>query len=153
MSGGPDPYQPPVRGNNHREALFGDNPDPAAVAAVNAQVSAADPAVLRASYRAFCQADVRQAFELLMDVPVSILTGSKDTVTPPTRSRAMTIPLTKARFATLRGAGHELPYEAPARIVDELRWVLITARDLMRARASRRIGENGRAQSPPSESP
>ena len=153
MSGGPDPYQPPVRGNNHREALFGDNPDPAAVAAVNEQVSGTDPAVLRASYRVFCQADVRQAFELLMDVPVSILTGSKDTVTPPTRSRAMTIPLTKARFATLRGAGHELPYEAPARIVDELRWVLITARDLMRARASRRIGENGRAQSPPSESP
>ncbi len=109
MSGGPDPYQPPVRGNNHREALFGDNPDPAAVAAVNAQVSAADPAVLRASYRAFCQADVRQAFELLMDVPVSILTGAKDTVTPPTRSRAMTIPLTKARFATLRGRGTSCP--------------------------------------------
>ena len=148
MGGGPDPYDPPVRGNNHRAILFGDDPDPAAVAVVNEQVSATDPAVLRASYRAFCQADVRKAFELLMDVPVSILTGAKDTMTPPTRARAMTIPLTKARFAALRGMGHALPYESPERIVDELRWVLMTARDLMQARAARRSAPHEGPQSP-----
>ena len=152
VGGGPDPYEPPVRGNNHRKTLFGDNPDPAAVGAVKEQLSAAEPPVLRAAYRAFCQADVRRSFELLTEVPVSILAGAKDRVTPPARSLAMTITLNRARFASLKGVGHELSYEAPERIVDELRWVLITARDVMRARASQRIGENGRAQSPPSES-
>ena len=148
MGGAPDPYQPPVRGNNHRQMLFGDNPDSAAVSAVNEQMSATDPAVLRASYRAFCQADVRKGFELLIDVPVSILTGAKDTVTPPTRARAMTIPLTKARFAALKGMGHELPYESPERIVAELRWTLTTVRDLMHARATRLSAPDQGSQSP-----
>jgi pimeloyl-ACP methyl ester carboxylesterase len=134
---GADGDDTPLRGGNVRDVLFGRDPDPDAVAAVREQISATDPAVLRAAYRAFGGADVRKSFELFMQLPVSILVGAQDRVTPPTRSRAMTITLTQARYAAVAGAGHELPYEAPERIIAEVRWVLESLRATMRVRAQR----------------
>lgn len=148
---GPDPYEVPLRASNVHD-LFGDDPEPSAVEAVREQLAGTDAAVLRAAYRAFCQADVRRAFELLAVLPVSILGGAKDRVTPSTRSRAMTITLTEARFTALSGVGHALPYEAPDRIVDELRWVLETLRENMRSRASQRAASPGAPQSRSGES-
>lgn len=131
-----DADEAPVVSGNLREALFGDEPDPGAVAAVRDQSQATDPAVLRAAYRAFTGADVRKSFELLRRLPVSILVGAQDKVTPPTRSRAMTITLDRARYAAVPGAGHELPYEAPDRIVAEVQWVLESLRAMMRRRTA-----------------
>src|SRR5690606_9608125 len=85
-AGGRDLEELVVRGRNQRELLFGEAPDPAAVAAVREQFSATDPAVLRASYRAFCSADVRRGLEVLVRLPVSIMVGGHDVVTPPARS-------------------------------------------------------------------
>lgn len=137
----------PHPGHRRWEVLFGDDPDAEALEAVRAQAATVDPAMMRAAYRAFCQADVRGAFEVLARVPVSILVGAADQVTPPTRSRAMTLTLHDARFVSVPGAGHLLPYEAPGRIVDEVRWVLLAARDRAREKAA------ARSQAPPTSGP
>ena len=146
---GRDPYEPPVRSNNHREVLFGQTPDPADVVAVREQFEATDVAVLRASYRAFALADVRRGLEALNRLPVSILVGAHDMVTPTTRSRAMTMTLAKAHYVTVREASHMLPYEAPDRIITELRWVLEGLRAMMRAASADRRKAN--PQAAPSE--
>jgi pimeloyl-ACP methyl ester carboxylesterase len=145
---GRDFEEPLVRGGNHRAVLFGDSPDPAALAAVREQFKATDPAVLRASYRAFCRADVRRGLEILVRLPVSIVVGAQDVVTPPARSRAMTMTLTQARYVTVREAAHQIPYEAPDRIVGELRHVVSTLSARIRAAAAARRG--GGPEAPPS---
>jgi pimeloyl-ACP methyl ester carboxylesterase len=117
--------------------LFGAEPDPTAVAAVREQFKTTDPAILRASYRAFTQADVRPGLDALVRLPVSIMVGRQDVVTPPARSRAMTMTLTRARYVAIREAGHLLPYEAPHRIIDELRAVVSAVGDRLRTVAAR----------------
>lgn len=122
-----------LRTGSHRGVFFGEGPDPRAVAAVRNQLEAVDPAVLRASYRAFCRADVRGGLDALAQLPVSIVVGAHDNVAPPARSRALTMSLTQARYVTVRGAGHMLPYEAPDRIIAEVLWVVSVARSRIRA--------------------
>lgn len=137
LAGAGSGEEAPVRAGNLREVLFGEVAEPEAVAAVQAAFKGTDPAVLRAAYRAFCSADVRSGLEPLMRLPVSIMVGGHDRVTPPARSRAMTMTLTQARYVSLRSAGHLLPYEAPDRIIEELRWVVSVVGARLRAAAAR----------------
>ena len=45
--------------------------------------------------------------------------------------------LTRARYVAIREAGHLLPYEAPHRIIDELRAVVSAVGDRLRTVAAR----------------
>lgn len=49
-------------------------------------------------------------------VPVAIVVGERDTLTPPSRSRRMHALVPHARFDVLPGAGHMLPLEQPEHI-------------------------------------
>lgn len=53
-----------------------------------------------------------------IDVPTTVVVGSRDPLTPPTFSRAMAATIPDARLVELRGRGHMLPMEAPEEIVE-----------------------------------
>jgi pimeloyl-ACP methyl ester carboxylesterase len=55
-----------------------------------------------------------------VDLPVVILSGTKDQITPPARSRRMAEVLPQARLVALPGAGHMLPWEELDRVTETI---------------------------------
>lgn len=55
-----------------------------------------------------------------IDVPVLVLVGEEDAVTPPAEARAMVEQLPDARLARIAGAGHLLAVEQPGELLDAL---------------------------------
>lgn len=55
-----------------------------------------------------------------IDVPVLVLVGEEDQVTPPTDAEAMAEALPDARLVRVPGAGHLLPLERPEAVAGEL---------------------------------
>jgi pimeloyl-ACP methyl ester carboxylesterase len=55
-----------------------------------------------------------------IDVPVLVVVGGEDQLTPPRDSEAMVAALPDARFLTLPGAGHLTPLERPEQVTDAL---------------------------------
>lgn len=55
-----------------------------------------------------------------IDVPVLVLVGEEDAVTPPADARAMVEQLPDARLARIAGAGHLLAVEQPGELLDAL---------------------------------
>lgn len=55
-----------------------------------------------------------------IDVPVLVLVGEEDAVTPPADAAAMVDQLPDARLTRIAGAGHLLPVEQPGEVVDAL---------------------------------
>jgi non-heme chloroperoxidase len=54
-------------------------------------------------------------------VPAVVLVGSRDMLIPPQRGRLLAERLARSRLEVVKGAGHMLPFEAPARVADALR--------------------------------
>lgn len=61
--------------------------------------------------------DLREAGARI-EVPTSVVVGSRDPLTPPAFSRGMAATIPDARLVELRGLGHMLPLEAPDEIVE-----------------------------------
>jgi pimeloyl-ACP methyl ester carboxylesterase len=57
----------------------------------------------------------------LAGLPVLVLTGDADSLTPPDQARAMAQAIPGARFALIPGAGHLTPVERPELVLTELR--------------------------------
>lgn len=55
-----------------------------------------------------------------IDVPVLVLVGEEDRLTPPSDSEAMVAALPNARFSRIAGAGHLVPLERPAAVAEQL---------------------------------
>jgi pimeloyl-ACP methyl ester carboxylesterase len=55
-----------------------------------------------------------------IEVPVVVMTGSRDLLTPPGRSRELARVIPGARLVSLQGYGHTLPLEAPDQIANEV---------------------------------
>lgn len=55
-----------------------------------------------------------------IDVPTSILVGSRDTLTPVPLSRLLAATIPGAELTVLPGLGHMLPYEAPAVVAETI---------------------------------
>jgi len=53
-------------------------------------------------------------------VPATVMVGSRDTLTPPTKSDEIMANVPGARLVTLSGRGHMLPLEEPDAITDEI---------------------------------
>jgi pimeloyl-ACP methyl ester carboxylesterase len=55
-----------------------------------------------------------------IDVPVLVLVGEEDRLTPPSDAEAMVAALPNARFSRIAGAGHLVPLEQPAAVAEQL---------------------------------
>ena len=55
-----------------------------------------------------------------IDVPVLVLVGEEDAITPPVEAERMAASLADARLVRIPGAGHLTPLEAPERFTDAL---------------------------------
>jgi pimeloyl-ACP methyl ester carboxylesterase len=53
-------------------------------------------------------------------MPTTVVVGSKDRLTPPSRARQMVATIPGARLVTLEGRGHMLPLEDPDTVTDEI---------------------------------
>jgi pimeloyl-ACP methyl ester carboxylesterase len=62
-----------------------------------------------------------------VDLPVEVVCGTRDLITPPARSRRMAELLPRARLEMIPGAGHMLPFEAPDRLAAIIRGVAAPA--------------------------
>lgn len=116
----PLPPGPALRYLTQRAFLFGDSPDSEHVAAARDQVAATRLTTFGAFYGTLLRLDVRGAFAALGDVPVSIVVGRRDRLTPSERSRALWLALPHATYTELPTAGHMLPYEASDLLAGEL---------------------------------
>jgi pimeloyl-ACP methyl ester carboxylesterase len=100
--------------------LFADGVDPAVVARAR-ELALAQPvtALVAAQETIRDRADSRPTLPTI-DVPVLVLVGEDDRITPEADSQAMVATLPDARFSRIRGAGHLAPLEQPAALAREL---------------------------------
>jgi pimeloyl-ACP methyl ester carboxylesterase len=55
-----------------------------------------------------------------MNVPTTVMVGSRDTLTVPNKADQMVATIPGARLVTLHGRGHMLPLEDPDAVTDEI---------------------------------
>ncbi|MDV3219796.1 alpha/beta fold hydrolase [Intrasporangium sp.] len=115
---------PVIRPRSQRAFLFGDVADPRHVKDTVWQVAHTPLTTIGAFYGAISRLDVRTAFAALEDVPVTVLVGSRDKLTPPALSHAIGEGLPHATLKEIPGAGHMLTYEATDTVVDAIRSLL-----------------------------
>jgi len=78
------------------------------------------PPTVRSDFAAAMAAmDLRSGIAKI-DVPTSILVGSRDTLTPAPLSRSLAATIPGATLEVLPGLGHMLPYEAPDRVAESI---------------------------------
>jgi pimeloyl-ACP methyl ester carboxylesterase len=115
----PLPAGPAARYKAHRASLFGDSPDAEHVTAVRRQVASTRTTTFGAFHGPIARVDVRGAFAALGALPVSIVVGRRDRLTPTERSRALWLALPHATWTEVPTAGHMLPYEATEVLASE----------------------------------
>lgn len=76
-------------------------------------------AALRQTRAIMGRADHRDALRRLR-IPVQVLCGREDRITPPGRSEDLAALMLQARLALVPGAGHMLPMEQPAAVAEAL---------------------------------
>jgi non-heme chloroperoxidase len=77
--------------------------------------------VARAGYLAAMAAMDQRVALAGITVPVTILVGTRDLLTPPRLSRQLADALPDAELVVLPGAGHMIPLEEPDRVLDAIR--------------------------------
>jgi pimeloyl-ACP methyl ester carboxylesterase len=102
-----------------RRSTFGARADAVQVAAARRLIAATDPEVIRGCSRAMAEHDEVEALVALRGVPVRVLVGSRDVLTPLAHARRVATE-TGARLVVVPEAGHMLHVEAPDVVVAEL---------------------------------
>jgi len=97
--------------------VFGARPPRAAVRATRDAFVATPLDVRLGCLDSLLNFDLRPQLHTIT-TPTTVVSGSRDTLTPPRWSRAMARGIPGARLVTLKGAGHMLPYEVPEVLVD-----------------------------------
>ena len=119
--GMPLPHGRAVKMKSQRALLFGEAADEEDVSATMRQVASTRLTTFGAFYQALQDLDLREALPALSEVPVAIVTGRRDTLTPSERARALWLALPHATYTELPAAGHMLTYEATDEIAEALR--------------------------------
>jgi pimeloyl-ACP methyl ester carboxylesterase len=94
-----------------RWLLFGDRPDRADVLATAAQIGRCHPASMVGFRESLNEHERRDALAALSALPVVIMVGGADRLTPVPHARAIADALPTARLVIYPDAGHMLPYE------------------------------------------
>ncbi len=98
-------------------AIFGRHPHPDDVAATREQLASTRLSTIATFYFALMDHDESAALPALAAVPVSILVGAKDRLTPRHYARLLAERIPGSSLAELPERGHMLPYEDPDTIV------------------------------------
>lgn len=85
-----------------------------------AQVARSHPATIVTLAAEIIRQDRTHVLDALAGVPVTVLAGTHDALTPVAHSRAIAAALPTAELVVYRGAGHMLPYERTAEVVEQL---------------------------------
>lgn len=110
-------FERPGMGRVLVRSTFGRQAHPHHLEATRADF-AATPAEVRSGFiRAVGSMDLREGIARI-DVPTTILVGSRDTLTPVPLSRQLARTIPGSRLEVLAGLGHMLPYEAPDTVAD-----------------------------------
>ncbi|MCX9192657.1 alpha/beta hydrolase [Carbonactinospora thermoautotrophica] len=104
--------------------LFGPAAPAAAVAACAELIHATPARTIGAFYPALLRHDKHAALEPIRKVPVLILAGELDRLTPVSHSHALAAALPDARLVVVPGCGHMLPMECPETVTKHLRELL-----------------------------
>jgi non-heme chloroperoxidase len=96
--------------------VFGARPNRAAVLATRDAFVNTSPDVRVGVLDSMLNFDLRPQLHTIT-VPTVIVSGTRDTLTPPRWSRAIAKAIPGARLETVKGAGHMLPYEVPDLLV------------------------------------
>lgn len=92
-----------------RHQLFGtDDADPATVAQVQAMLEETPLTVAAEFYRTLLDHDEQASLAAMADIPVTLLVGDSDRLTPASHSRRMADVLPRAELVVVPGAGHSV---------------------------------------------
>ena len=103
-----------------RWLVFGVGARAADVAAVARMAASCRPATLLTFRQTFDEHDRRQALAAFDGSPAAVLVGDQDRLTPPRYAATIAEWLPSSRLVILAGAGHMLPHERPAEVVDAI---------------------------------
>ena len=78
-----------------------------------------DPEVRGGYVLAFATMDLLEGIATI-DVPTTVMVGSRDTLTVPKKADQMVATIPGSRLVTLKGKGHMLPLEDPDAVTDEI---------------------------------
>lgn len=92
---------------------FGPGTDPAVVRDYAERTRDVPPAAALADWRACDRFDVRERLDQV-PVPTLVVFGSEDLLTPPRYQRPLAAAVALGSYTEVSGAGHMLPWEAPA---------------------------------------
>lgn len=96
-----------------RRLAFGPHADPALVEFMTQMIGATRVDVIADFFPTLTSHDKLAALDVLVDLPVVIVCGEDDLITPPEHSREMADLLPKASFLLVPGAGHQALMERP----------------------------------------
>jgi pimeloyl-ACP methyl ester carboxylesterase len=99
--------------------VFGDNPDRAHLELTRELFADCDGAVRGGYLSAMHSMDLRAGIAGI-EMPTTVMVGSRDRLTPPARADQIVVGVPGARLVTLEGRGHMLPLEDPDAVTDEI---------------------------------
>lgn len=103
-----------------RRWAVGPDADPARAAMVDEMISRAPTRVVADFYPNFPALDLFEALSTLADVPVTVVCGTSDLLTPPKHSRRLAEAIDGARLVLVEGAGHMVMLENPREVDDAI---------------------------------
>jgi pimeloyl-ACP methyl ester carboxylesterase len=95
--------------------------DKALVAEVRADMAAVGPVAAARQHRAAAARTDQREFVRQLALPVQVVGGSADKVTPPALSQELAALMPGAELELIESAGHLVPFEHPARLAAQLR--------------------------------
>lgn len=103
-----------------RRWAVGPDADPARAAMADEMISRAPSRVVADFYPNFPSLDLFEALSTLADVPVTVVCGTADLLTPPKHSRRLAEAIDGARLVLAEGAGHMVMLENPREVDDAI---------------------------------
>jgi pimeloyl-ACP methyl ester carboxylesterase len=110
---------------------YGGDVAPSLVELMERMLAQCPLATISAFFGALCTHDKLSALPVLRQIPVLVMVGDKDVLTPVDNSRAMAAQLPDAELVILPGAGHMLMLERPALTSLHLRTLMSRAREAL----------------------
>ncbi|WP_229051821.1 alpha/beta fold hydrolase [Aeromicrobium sp. Leaf350] len=103
-----------------RRWAVGPDADPQRAAMADEMISRAPSRVIADFYPNFPSLDLFDALSTLADVPVTVVCGTSDLLTPPKHSRRLAEAIDGARLVLVEGAGHMVMLEDPDDVSDAI---------------------------------